>query len=947
MNNLFVPHRFDEYGLRWKRLFLVMALALALAGGAQAQTWTQTGTGPFSWNTAANWNTGVPNSTSASAIFSTLGGPATQAITLDVPITIGSLDLTNSATSYTFTNGTAGNFTFDNGGAAAATINVGAGSLAQTINASITVGGFQTSGLSIVNNSTNTLTFGGTINNSGNPLAFDGSGATRISGIISGAGALTKNGAGNLTLTGLNTLTGGYTINAGTLTVTSTNTSGTGAINGTVTVNAGATLVATTSNAFGYSSTAVKVNVLNVNGGTVSSTTNNDQGWAITYNLTGATMNTSGGTNAVFAMGGGSAINILPSATPTTFNGQIRLREGNTNDTLVITVADGAAAVDLNMAAIVSTNNATHILTKDGPGFMLMTAQNTYNGPTNIIAGTLQLGDGTTSGGLASATITNNATLILNPGTGTSTVAGVLSGTGTLNKIGPNAVTIGGANGYTGPINVNGGLLRIKPSSATTQTTATINVADGATLAVAPFNTTLTAVTVGTLALGTATGGSLNFELVGQATAPSLAVSTAFTTGGVSPINVSSTGLLTVGQFPLIQYPGTIGGSGFAGLSLGALPPHVAATLVNNTGAGTVDLNVSAADAIRWTGATNGTWDINTTQNWQTATGGAATNYLQPGAVGDFVTFNDLAGGNFTVNVAATVTPASVTVDNTTNAYTFSGSPIAGSFNLVKNGTNTLTVLNDNTYTGGTTINAGTVNVGNGGATGSLGTGPITNAGTLTFNRTGNLTTGAITSTGALSFTVTGNLTTGAINASLPLTIAVGGNLTTGAVTGAAALTFNTGGTITSGAITNNGGLTVNNSAAATIGSVISGTGAVTKQGAGALTLSNAGNSFSGDLTISAGTVVATTGVATGTFDLGSTAATRTITVASGATLSFTVNNVFSGGGASPANLPSLVIAGTMTSTRYNAMPNLTLNGGTLVQAATDSGAYQGYLFIG
>jgi autotransporter-associated beta strand protein len=40
-------------------------------------------------------------------------------------------------------------------------------------------------------------------------------------------------------------------------------------------------------------------------------------------------------------------------------------------------------------------------------------------------------------------------------------------------------------------------------------------------------------------------------------------------------------------------------------------------------------------------------------------------------------------------------------------------------------------------------------------------------------------------------------------------------------------------------------------------------------------------------------------------------------------------------------------VNGTLTSTRYNALPNITLNGATLVQSATDTGSYNGYQFLG
>ena len=49
---------------------------------------------------------------------------------------------------------------------------------------------------------------------------------------------------------------------------------------------------------------------------------------------------------------------------------------------------------------------------------------------------------------------------------------------------------------------------------------------------------------------------------------------------------------------------------------------------------------------------------------------------------------------------------------------------------------------------------------------------------------------------------------------------------------------------------------------------------------------------------------------------------------------------------AMPTCLPSSSIGGTLTSTRYNVLGDLTLNGGILTQAATDGpGAYEGYQF--
>ena len=58
------------------------------------------------------------------------------------------------------------------------------------------------------------------------------------------------------------------------------------------------------------------------------------------------------------------------------------------------------------------------------------------------------------------------------------------------------------------------------------------------------------------------------------------------------------------------------------------------------------------------------------------------------------------------------VAPASIVVNSNTNSYTFSGTgTISGATSLIKNGSSNLTISNNNDYTGGTTINAGTVTV--------------------------------------------------------------------------------------------------------------------------------------------------------------------------------------------------------------------------------------------
>lgn len=530
---------------------------------------------------------------------------------------------------------------------------------------------------------------------------------------------------------------------------------------------------------------------------------------------------------------------------------------------------------------------------------------------------------------VAAATALTDRTLILD-GAAIGTVNGLISDTGAIKtsvtKEGAGTWSLTAANAYTGSTIVSGGRLNLTTAQIGT---GAITVGEGTTLGLTLAAAGQTLAPSALTLNRTSIGSALAFNL-GAFSNPSVPVISTgvFTTAGAASnvIDIAGTGL-SVGFFDLIQYTGVIGGAGFAGLDLGVKPARVSANLVDNSALSKVQLNISAFDVPKWTGATSGDWDVNDggdpttgtgTVNWKEANSGLATRYLQIGSTVDSVLFDDSATGTTTINLTTSLSPASVTINNATLAYTFGGSgKLTGATTLLKTGAGTLTVLNTggNDYTGTTTINGGTLQVGDGTTldAGQLGAGAIVlgNSGTLVLNRPTGVGqdstlanvisgTGILAKQGGNSVTLTGNssafdgtvnvvagvLKIGSANAlgstlggtnvgtggtlditgfALAESVALnGGTLRhlSGASSLSSGLTLIGGGILDSaagtltlnGAITGSGGLTKNNAGNLVLSGASSFAGGFVTNG-GAVTLSNT-NTFSGGLAVNGGTVV-------------------------------------------------------------------------------------------
>ncbi len=152
-------------------------------------------------------------------------------------------------------------------------------------------------------------------------------------------------------------------------------------------------------------------------------------------------------------------------------------------------------------------------------------------------------------------------------------------------------------------------------------------------------------------------------------------------------------------------------------------------------------------------------------------------NALQLTGASPLVTLDATNGTGFTYAVAQPLTLVSDTTFTGagTAVFAFDG-VISGAGGLVKSGASTLTLTAANTYAGTTTISAGTLAIGNSGATGTLGAGAVVTNATLNFRRTDTALvvpnviggTGAVTINGGLTSIVTltgANTFTGAVTA--------------------------------------------------------------------------------------------------------------------------------------------------------------------------------------
>ncbi|WP_193212083.1 beta strand repeat-containing protein [Luteolibacter marinus] len=556
---------------------------------------------------------------------------------------------------------------------------------------------------------------------SGN-VAFSSSDIAVFGAGSGAAGTITQSGpitAGGLTFDAAGS--GTYTIEGGTLTLFG------GASSPVLTANADATITSTISGSNGYTKEG---------SGRLTLATANNTG------LTGAVVINEGIADLNKGMGGtsltinsGATVNALATGvigyqtqcyTLNVLGGTYHCNTtGNAVWAMDTTLVDGA------LSGVAGTNWSF------GGG-----SQINSSGDSSISDGTLIIRESnpsdilpiTNSGNLSiNVPITGNNRTLSFSGSGTTTLAGVCSNMKTTLNEGTLVVT--GNITSSGAFQMN----------------------DDTSLKVESAGETSTIKTTGSFAVGTdylnpSGMNTLTFSGVNSTTTALIDTSFLYLD---SPVTIVVESVApSVGQYPLIKC-GTSDGAN--DITFAPLPSGITGTIVDDTDvSGLIYLDVTAVTIpqVLWTGATNGVWDINATSNW------SPSNYQQ----GDIVTFDDTAATT-AVTLNTTVNPTAVVFANETTDYTLSGSgAIAGTTTLTKNGAGTLTVSNNNSYSGATIINGGTLELLDTDA--SLLSGGIvdnavleinTTSGPMSFNRsvTG---TGTLTKSGPETLTVTGGL---------------------------------------------------------------------------------------------------------------------------------------------------------------------------------------------
>ena len=768
---------------------------------------------------------------------------------------------------------------------------------------------------SILTNAGNiNLTNTGTTLGAGFGLTLGGSGNGSIAGIIgTTTGGLTKNGSGTWTLSGANTYTGTTTINAGTLQYGASNAISTGA----VTVNDGGAL-----NLAGFSDSvgAITVNGGNTGGsittgagtltttGTVTSAGGSNASIAGNLAMPAAasiTVTNAGDTLSIPAIISGAGTSLSKTGTGTlvmaganTYVGSTlvtlgTLKLGATGDASNTPLGTTALGTTVSNGAVLDLNGQTlgtaEALTLNGTGINASGALTNSSATAGNYSGLLSLASASqveTNAGAINLTHTgtiSGATFGLTlDGTGNGSIASIIGTTsGTVIKNGTGSWTLSGANTYTGATSINAGVLRAQNSNAVGTSAGGLTIASGAALeldSVAGI-TIADAITVNGTGISAAgairniagsnslTGGiTLGSATRVNSDAGTLTVATGGVGGAGQSLTAGGNGSITISS-AIATTSGTLTKDGTGTLTLSGTNTYTGATAINagvlraenNAALGTAagGTTVASSAALELNGGTLTVAEAVTINGTGIANAGAIRNVAGTNSITGGLTLGSAArinsdAGSLTISTTGIGGATLGLTAGGAGDLTISSNITTTSGTLTKDGLGTLILSGTNTYTGATAINAGILRAQSNAALGTAAGGT-----TIAADAALEISGSGLSLAESLNIAGTGISSGGAVR-----NLANNNTLTGGLVLSSAARINSDAGTlsISTGGISGAFNLTAGGSGNVTVNSAITtGTGGVSKDGTGTLTLANAGNSFTGALTLNRGTTSVTT----------------------------------------------------------------------------------------
>jgi len=571
----------------------------------------------------------------------------------------------------------------------------------------------------------------------------------------------TPGGTGALTLTGANTYTGTTTIASGATLILGNGTSNTTLGGGNIVNELGSKLTVDLANGGSIASNITSDGAITLTAGSgvtqTLSGTINDGGSGlsgVTVNGSGITDLTAGGTSTIgsggLTLGGtatlslsGGQVAVTGAAVTVGAGTTLNIGGGGLTATGILNIGSGAA-VNISSGTNSFNGSSVFFLGVEGSGTLNISGgTSTFSGTdATLTATTITQTSGTATFGQAGATFGGlNYTI-----SGSNSVLSVLGGMRQIGTFVVNGGTVtfnddGSANGgrlggnnLNNSLTINGGQVNWEGTNLNLNyngTTGVINLNGGTLTMDYPF-----------IATGTTTGATINFNGGILQVGSSVAAGTGFmpaTAAQTADVQAGGAIIDTNGYSATIALALTTGTTGLDGgltkIGSGTLTLSGANTYTGTT-------TISAGEIQLGTGGTLGATTADLVDNATLDLGGTSQ------------TVGALFGSGTILNSVTGTKTLTVGNDNGTGTFTGLIENSTGTVAFTKAGTGAEVLTGANTYTGTTTISGGTLQLGNGGTTGSLSTSSvIVDNGNFTIDESGPVTQGSSFSTVVLSGT--------------------------------------------------------------------------------------------------------------------------------------------------------------------------------------------------